>query len=81
MATGPDAGTPAPSPDPNLASADLTTPLAPTTETKRYEPVDIAHALITNRFNTSSVPADTMAMQFGETISEKEEVPQGWRTY
>ena len=75
MATGPAAGMSALSPDPHPAGAELTTPPAPTTETKRYEHVDIAHALITNRFNTSRVPADTVAMQFGETISEQEEVP------
>ena len=78
-ATSPETGTPVTPPAPAASGASLTTPPAPNAEAKRYGHVDIAHALITNRFNTQNVPADAMAMQFGETITEEEEI-QGLNT-
>ena len=62
-------------PAPAEQGANLTTPPALNADAKGYAHVDIAYALITNRLNTQSVPADAMAMQFGETISEREEIP------
>ena len=62
-------------PAPAAQGANLTTPPALNADAKGYAHVDIAYALITNRLNTQSVPADAMAMQFGETISEREEIP------
>ena len=60
---------------PEAADMELTETLAPAAAAKAYAEVDIAHAIITNRLNTRVVPADTMAVHFGEEISEKEEVP------
>ena len=66
---------PANPPAPAATGVNLTTPPAPDADAKRYKHVDIAYALITNRLNTQAVPADAIAMQFGEAISEREEVP------
>ena len=44
-------------PAPAVTDVNLTS-LAPDAEAKSYEHVDIAYALITNRLNTQSVPAD-----------------------
>ena len=62
-------------PAPVTADIELTEAPPPAAEVKTYKEVDIAHAIITNRLNTRVVPADMMAVHFGEEISEKEEVP------